>query len=156
MRTRCPRTQRPLFLYKKVSKVGKVPKVPKVGYYEIVRDKREKGYHKLLIWQRLREFIRLVYRLTEALPKSEDFGLKPQMRRAIVSVISNFVEGYLKRSRKDKLRFIEIAQTSLMELEAQGEICMILSYWTGKEYLEFDEKRGELAYLVFRYASRIS
>lgn len=121
-----------------------------------MRDKREKGYHKLLIWQRLQEFIKLVYRLTETLPKSEDFGLKPQMRRAIVSVVSNFVEGYLKRSRKDKLRFIEIAQSSLMELEAQGEICRILGYWTDKEYFEFDEKRGELAYLVFRYVSRIS
>ena len=63
-----------------------------------MRDKKEKGYHKLLIWQRLKEFIKLVYALTEILPKSEEFGLKPQMRRAVVSVISNFVEGYLKLS----------------------------------------------------------
>lgn len=129
--------------------MGKVPKVPKV------RDKKEKGYHKLLLWQRLKTFIKLVYLLTDKLPKGEEFGLKPQMRRAIVSVISNFVEGYLKRSAKDKLRFIEIAQTSLMELEAQSEICKILDYWTEEEYQEFDEKRGEIAYLIFRYAQKI-
>lgn len=122
----------------------------------MIRDKREKGYHKLLIWQRLKEFIKMVYFLTENLPKSEEFGLKTQMRRAVVSVISNFVEGYLKRSRKDKLRFIEIAQTSLMELEAQGEICRILGYWNEEKHSNFDEKRGEIGYLVFRYASRMS
>lgn len=119
------------------------------------RDKREKGYHKLLLWQRLKDFIKLTYHLTERLPKSEEFSLKTQMRRAIVSVISNFVEGYLKRSAKDKLRFIEIAQASLMELEAQAEICRILNYWTEEEYSAFDSKRGEIAYLIFRYASQI-
>lgn len=122
----------------------------------MIREKKEKGYHKLIIWQRLKEFIKIVYLLTENLPKSEEFGLKTQMRRAIVSVISNFVEGYLKRSQKDKLRFIEIAQTSLMELEAQGEICRILGYWTEEKYSNFDEKRGEIGYLIFRYASRMS
>ncbi len=63
--------------------------------------------------------------MTEKLPKSEEFGLKPQMRRAIVSTISNFVEGYLKVSTKHKKNFMEIANTSLLELEAQGEICRI-------------------------------
>lgn len=120
-----------------------------------MRDKKEKGYHKLLLWQRLKEFIKFVYLLIGKLPKSEEFGLKPQMRRATVSVISNFVEGYPKRSQKDKLRYLEIAQSSLMELEAQGEICQILEYWTDKDYSDFDERRGEVAYLMFRYASQV-
>ena len=50
------------------------------------------------------------------------------MKRAIVSVLSNFVEGYLKKSKKEKIRFMEISETSLLELEAQGEICLILEY----------------------------
>jgi four helix bundle protein len=120
-----------------------------------VRIKREKSYHKLLIWQKLKEFIKLTYYLTKNLPKSEEFGLVSQMRRGVVSVISNFVEGYLKTSKKDKLRFIEISLTSLMELEAQSEICLILDFWTEKEYEEFDNKRGEIAYLIFRYAQKL-
>lgn len=120
-----------------------------------MRDKREKGYHKLLIWQRLKEFIKLVYMLTEKFPKSEEFGLRPQMRRAIVSTISNFVEGYLKTSVKDKHRFLEIAQASLMELEAQSEICRILGYWSEDDYVQCDTKRGEVAYLLFRYTSAL-
>src|ERR1041385_103087 len=91
-------------------------------------DKTEKGYHKLIVWQKLRELLLITYKSTEKLSKSEEFGLKSQIKRAIVSVISNFVEGYLKKSTKEKRHFLEIAQTSLLELEAQGEICLMLDY----------------------------
>lgn len=120
-----------------------------------MRDKREKGYHKLLIWQRLKEFLWLAYFLTSKLPKDEEFGLKSQMRRAVVSVISNCVEGYLKTSKKHKLSFLEIAQTSLQELEAQGEIYRVLNYWIEKDYDKFEEKRGEVGFLLFRYQSKL-
>ena len=119
------------------------------------RDKKEKGYHKLLLWQRLKEFIKLVYLLTDKLPKSEEFGLRSQMRRAVVSVISNFVEGYLKISKKHKVSFLEIANTSLLELEAQAEICRILEYFSEADYDVFEQKRGEVAFLMFRYSAAI-
>lgn len=119
------------------------------------REKQEKGYHKLLLWQRIVELIKLVYFLTEKLPKAEDFGLKSQMRRAVVSVVSNFVEGYLKTSRKHKLSFLEIAKTSLLELEAQAEVCRILNYWLEKDYQLFEQKRGEVGFLLFRYSSKL-
>jgi four helix bundle protein len=136
--------------FRKVSKEEKVSNVSKVK----MRDKTEKGYHKLLLWQRFKEFVKLVYLLTEKLPDSENFGLKPQMRRGVVSVISNFVEGYLKYGKKDKIRFLEIALTSLQELEAQGEICRILNYWNDEDYETFDLKRGEVGFLLFRYTSK--
>lgn len=120
-----------------------------------MRDKKEKGYHKLLLWERLKVFIKLIYSLTDKLPSSENFGLKPQMRRAVVSIISNFVEGYLKISKKNKINFLEIANTSLLELEAQGEICRILDYWKEEDYDLFDQKRGEVAFLLFRYRNAI-
>lgn len=118
-------------------------------------DKSEKSYHKLLVWQRLRDLLILTYKLTEKLPKSEEFGLISQMRRAVVSAISNLVEGYLKRSKKDKNRFMEIAETSLLELEAQSEICFTLGYWVESEYLGFDKKRSECSYLLYRYKSKL-
>lgn len=89
------------------------------------------------------------------MPKSEEFGLKSQMRRAVVSVMSNFVEGYMKRSIKEKVHYMEISETSLLELEAQSEISLMLKYWTEKEYGEFDKKRSEAGYFLFRYKSKI-
>jgi four helix bundle protein len=120
-----------------------------------MRDKKEKSYHKLLVWKRMVELIKLVYSLTDKLPKGEEFALKSQMRRAMVSVISNFVEGYLKFSIKHKKSFMEIALTSLLELEAQSEICKILEYWTEEEYDLFEIKRGEVGFLLYRYSSAI-
>lgn len=58
-------------------------------------DKTTKSYHKTIVWQKLKDLLLITYKLTDKLPKSEEFGLKPQMRRAVVSAISNFVEGYL-------------------------------------------------------------
>lgn len=91
--------------------------------------------------------------MTEVLPDSEKFGLVSQMRRANVSVISTFVEGYLKISKKEKLHYIEMAETSLMELEAQSEVCLILKYWNKQQYEDFDKKRSEAGYFLYRYKS---
>lgn len=118
-------------------------------------DKSEKSYHKLIVWQRLKELLILTYKLTEKLPKSEMYGLVDQMRRAVVSAISNLVEGYLRRSKKDKYHFMEIAETSLLELEAQSEICLILNYWTNRDYEFFDKKRSESSFLLYRYKMKL-
>lgn len=104
----------------------------------------------------MKELLVLTYKFTEKLPKNEQFGLISQMRRAIVSVISNFVEGYLKRSIKEKLHFMEISATSLLELEVQSEICLILNYWTKAEYEEYDKKRSEVGYFLYRYKEKVS
>lgn len=119
-------------------------------------DKSTKSYHKTLVWQKLKDLLLITYKLTDNLPKSEDFGLKPQMRRAVVSSISNFVEGYLKRSVKDKNRFMEISETSLLELEAQSEICLVLSYWTQEDYKEFDKCRSLASYFLYKYKSALN
>lgn len=109
----------------------------------------------MIVWQKMRELLILTYKLLKNLPKNEDFGLISQMSRAVVSVISNFVEGYLKRSGKEKLHFLEMSETSLLELEAQGEICLMLNYWSEEDYLIFDKKRSEVGYFLSRYRSKI-
>lgn len=119
-------------------------------------DKSHKSYRKLLIWQKLQNLLLTTYRLVDLLPRTEDFGLKSQMKRAVVSVLSNFVEGYLKRSSKEKLHYLEIAETSLMELEAQGEICRMLTYWSEKDYEEFESSRSLAGYFLHQYKKSLS
>lgn len=118
-------------------------------------DKATKGYHKLIVWQRMVELLRLTYQLTKVLPEEEKFGLISQMRRAAVSVISNFVEGYLKKSIPDKQRFLEISETSLLELEAQSEACLQLDFWKIDQFGQFDKKRSEVGYLLSRYRLKV-
>ena len=119
------------------------------------QDRSSKGYRKLIVWMRMQELVILVYSLTKKFPDAERFGLTSQMQRAAVSVLSNFVEGYLKRSTKEKLLYLERSQTSLMELEAQGEVVLLLKYIDEVMYEKFDNKRAEVGYLLHQYASKI-
>jgi len=50
---------------------------------------------------------------------------------------------------------MEIAETSLLELEAQSEICLMLNYWNEKEYQEFDRKRSLASYFLYKYKSKL-
>ncbi len=57
------------------------------------------------------------YRLTEAFPRGEMFGLTSQSRRAATSVAANIAEGYGRGTRPAYASFVRIAQGSLKELE---------------------------------------
>ncbi|MBI2598832.1 four helix bundle protein [Candidatus Curtissbacteria bacterium] len=118
-------------------------------------DKKSKGYHKTIVWEKLKDLLLVTYKLTASFPRSEEFGLKSQMQRAVVSALSNFVEGYLKRSIKEKLHFMSIAETSLLELEAQSEICLMLKYWSEGEYEDFDKKRSAASYFLYKYKEKV-
>ena len=110
--------------------------------------KDNKGYHKLIVWQRARELVVLIYKYTESFPKAEEFGLKGQLRRAAVSIVLNMVEGHRRLTTKDYLHFLNISDGSLSELEAALEICLDLNFLTKDTYFPLENKRGEVGYLL--------
>jgi four helix bundle protein len=63
------------------------------------------------------EFVTCVYRETAAFPIQERYGLQSQIRRAAVSSAANIVEGSIRRSEGDYLRFLEIALSSACEAD---------------------------------------
>ena len=68
------------------------------------------------MWQKSHALTLRTYRLTTVFPRHETYGLAAQMRRAAVSVSANIAEGFSKRGRQDKARFMNMAQGSLEEL----------------------------------------
>ncbi len=116
---------------------------------------RISGYRSLIVWQETKALTVLIYKLTEHFPRSEDFGLKSQMRRASVSVMSQIAEGWVRRSTKDKLHYLEISEGSLLELESQGEVAQAVRYWTKVQYELFDKQRSKTSYLLQRYIDKI-
>jgi four helix bundle protein len=69
-----------------------------------------------------------VYVLTKSFPKEEIYGLVSQMKRAAVSIPSNIAEGCGRRTDKELHNFLNIALGSLIELETQLEIAIMLEY----------------------------
>ena len=85
-------------------------------------------FEDLIVWQRSHSLTLRVYRLTSTFPKHEVFGLCSQMRRAAVSVPANIAEGFSKRGRADKARFMNTAQASLEELRYYFILARDLTY----------------------------
>jgi four helix bundle protein len=75
------------------------------------------NYKDLVVFQKADELALQVYRLTEKFPKSEMFGLTSQIRRAALSIPTNIVEGYARKSKKELAQFIGIALGSHAETE---------------------------------------
>jgi len=89
-------------------------------------DRRK--YQRLLVWQEAMDLVAGVYRVTERLPATERFGLCQQLRRAAVSIPSNIAEGAGRHSDKEFIRFLNIANGSLLEVETQLLIALQLKY----------------------------
>ena len=73
------------------------------------------SFRDLEVWQKAHEFVLHVYHLTADFPKAEMFGLTSQLRRAAASVPTNIVEGFRRRGKPEKARFMNIAEASLDE-----------------------------------------
>lgn len=86
------------------------------------------SYKNLEVWKKAHAIVLKVYDSTSDFPKSEVYGLQSQIRRAAVSVPANIVEGVSRSGNLEKLRFLNIAQASLAELEYELILSQDLNY----------------------------
>ncbi len=75
------------------------------------------SYRELIVWQKGMDLAVACYQLTKAFPKEELYGMTSQIRRASSSIPANIAEGYGREHRNEYIRFLQIAQGSLKELE---------------------------------------
>lgn len=113
-------------------------------------ERMEKGFRKLLVWQKAHQLVLLVYKLSESFPKPEMFGSTSQLRRAAVSVPANIAEGYAAGGKGQFGRFLNIAQGSLAEVEYYLILSQDLKYITAAQYQETESLRGETGFLLHR------
>jgi four helix bundle protein len=74
-----------------------------------------RSFRDLLVWRKAHEFVLALYALTPSFPKEETYGLSQQLRRAAVSIPANIAEGFRRRGKPDKTRFMNLAEGSLEE-----------------------------------------
>jgi four helix bundle protein len=104
-----------------------------------------RNYKDLRVWQMSLELIKEVYNVSDLLPKSEEYNLKQQLKRAVVSVALNIAEGKNRKTSKDFANFLNISVSSLAEVEAILTICEELNYFQINDdiYLKI-EKPGKM------------
>ncbi|MDD3563526.1 MAG: four helix bundle protein [Candidatus Cloacimonetes bacterium] len=105
-----------------------------------------KSFKDLEVWKLSIDFVEDVYKLTNAFPGNEKFGLVTQMRRAAVSISSNIAEGQGRKNSKEFIQFLYIAKGSLAEIETQLIICERLGYTSN--LIELTEKMKRIRMMI--------
>ncbi len=91
-------------------------------------------FEDLQIWKLSLKITKEVYDLTSKKEFSKDFGLRDQIRRAIISVSSNMVEGFEKNNNNEFIRFLKMSKGSVGEVRNQLHIALAVSYITSREF----------------------
>jgi four helix bundle protein len=79
-------------------------------------------------WQRARELTREIYTVSNENPFSKDFGLRDQVRKTSVSIMSNIAEGFERDGTKEFIQFLSVAKGSSGELRSQLYVALDQGY----------------------------
>lgn len=117
---------------------------------------RIEKFEDLMSWQKARELTRLVYQVSRQGEFARDFGLRDQIRRAAVSILSNIAEGFERGGDKEFRQFLSLAKGSCAEVRAQLYVALDEHYVAGAQFeqmraLTVDVSRlisGMMAYLA--------
>ena len=115
-------------------------------------------YRKLVVWQRAHRFVVIAYQTLATFPTEEKFELTSQLRRALVSIPTNLVEGRSRHSARSFAAFIDISGSSAAEVEYLLLLAHELGYLEATKYrhlaAEIDEIRRMLGALHSQVSTR--
>jgi len=93
-----------------------------------------KRFEDLEVWQKAKELTNSIYSFSSSGPFSKDFGLRDQMRRAAVSIMSNIAEEFESQTQAIFIKYLAYAKGSAGELRAQLYIARDQGYITDEEF----------------------
>ena len=93
-------------------------------------------FEDIAAWQKARELTREIYRITKSGEFARDFGLRDQIRRASVSIMSNIAEGFERGGDKEFSQFLAVAKGSVGEVQAQLYVALDTGYVDKKVFAQ--------------------
>lgn len=106
------------------------------------------SYHEIESWREARCLTQSVYEITSKGSLHKDFGLRDQMQRSSVSVMSNIAEGFGRGSNRDFVRFLKYARGSLLELQSQLYVAVDVGYIPKDRFQRLLERCRTIARLI--------
>src|SRR5688572_30296581 len=109
----------------------------KVEGYQVIRFSKMatvKTFEGLEVWQHARKLVKEIYGVSNRGPFSKDFGLRDQLRRASISILSNIAEGFERSGNKEFAHFLFMAKGSAGELRAQLYVALDLAYISANDF----------------------
>ena len=111
----------------------------------------EKGYKKLIVWQKADEMAYQIYLATKAFPREEIYGVTSQIRRSALSVPTNIVEGYGRQNKGELRQFSNIALGSLAETEYLLDFAYRLGHFSEEVHRKLQSLRQEVGNLLWKF-----
>ncbi len=103
-----------------------------------------RSFQDLIVWQKAHQLVLGIYNFTNNFPGSEIYGLTSQLRRAATSVPANIAEGFKKKGKPDKVRYLNIAQASLEESRYYLILANDLKYGDPSKHMQQLEEVSKL------------
>lgn len=113
-------------------------------------------HRKLDVWKKSMEFVRELYGAIETFPKTEEYVLATQMRRAAISIPSNLAEGAARKGNKEFRQFLNIAQGSISELDTQIELAAMLGYLDESRKESLLKQLNDISKMLFGLSKSVS
>jgi four helix bundle protein len=107
-----------------------------------------KNFEDLEIWKDARALTRGIYQLTRDSKFSKDFGLRDQIRRAALSIMSNIAEGFERGGNQEFIQFLYVAKASCGEVRSQLYVAMDQSYVAQKDCEELTKSFRRLSIMI--------
>ena len=105
-------------------------------------------FEDLIAWQKARLLTTEIYRISMHGEFAKDFGLRDQIRRAAVSVMSNIAEGFERGSRGEFHQFLVIAKASCAEVRSQLYVAQDVGYINQKTFDAINSSTSELSRII--------
>ena len=109
---------------------------------------RVERFEDLVAWKKARELTRAIYQVTADGQLSKDFGLKDQIRRAGVSIMSNIAEGFERGGRGEFHQFVVIAKASCAELRSQLYVALDAGYVKQADFKDLMNRADEVGRIL--------
>jgi len=114
-----------------------------------------KRFEDLLVWQKARELTRVIYDMTKSQAFARDFGLRDQIRRAAVSVMSNIAEGFEREGDSEFGHFLSIAKGSCGEVRSQLYVARDQGYIEVDVCERISERAAEVSRMLHGLSNKV-
>ena len=105
-------------------------------------------FEDLKVWEKAREVNLQIYKLSNNGTFAKDFGLRDQIRRASISIISNIAEGFERNGTKEFHQFLSISKASAAEIRSQLYVAKDLEYISTEEFTEIMNGLTEVSKMI--------
>jgi four helix bundle protein len=112
-------------------------------------------FEDLIFWQKSRALTKLIYLYTRKTGFSHDYGLRDQIQRSAVSIMSNIAEGFGRGGNNEFAQFLFVSKGSLAEVQSQLYVAIDLDYITASEFEKAYSLTEEISRLMNAFVKKV-